>query len=100
MDMGEALGNVEFALAPKRRRKLLPEVTTLCQNEYSSSDDEESEGHDDNIVALPVDDLRHIFRDETWNQTNFTYDRPPPIQFHRNEGTRSFYDVLPTLLQL
>ena len=50
-------------------------------------------------MALLVDDPKHIFKDEIWNHTNFTYN-PPPIQFHGNGGIRSIYDVLPILLQL
>ena len=67
MDMDEAPGNVKFVLAPRKQRRLLPEVITLSQNEYSSSNDEESKGHGDNIVALPVDDPGHILGDESWN---------------------------------
>ena len=47
VDMVEAPRNVEFAPAPRRRRRLLPKVTALSQNEYSSSNEKESKGHDD-----------------------------------------------------
>ena len=73
-------------------------MVELSQDSYSTSGDFGSDVNDDNIMPLDVDDPRHIFRNATWNQTDFSYD-PAQIQFQGNGGTRGFYDVMPTLLQ-
>ena len=72
MDYG--LDNVKLAPPLRRRgRRLFFKVAKLNQDFYSTSDDYESKEDDVCTMALSKDDPRHIYRDEIWNQTYFTY---------------------------
>ena len=80
-------------------RQVQPLVTQLPEESYNFIEEYESEEDDGTIGPVVPDDPGHIFGDETWNQEHFTYD-PPPLEFDGCGSSTSFYEGLPTLLQL
>ena len=43
--------------------------------------------------------MKHVYRDETWSQSFFTYD-PKPQEFIGRRDTMQFFYHIPTILQL
>ena len=76
--MDHDVGNVGVAIVPRlrRRRRVQPVVTQLPLDLYSLIDEYESEEDDGITGPLGANDPRHIFKDEAWNQSYFTYDPP------------------------
>jgi hypothetical protein len=80
-----------------RVHRNFPELNVGSESDISEYETEEEE--DALMGDVTTDGVRHVFRDETWSQSSFTYD-PKPRDFIGRRGTSQFFFQLPTMLQL
>jgi hypothetical protein len=86
---------------PRKKRVRLPTAVTQLSTGLGSSiaeyeTDLEDDADNENVNC---DGIKHMFRDETWSQNNFTYD-PPRMAFSGRQGTTRTFHRMPTMLAL
>jgi hypothetical protein len=90
---GEAMG--------KRRRVRLPTVVPQLSTSSGSSIPEYETDVEDDVdnENINCNCIKHMYRDDTWSQSNFTYD-PPRMAFTSRQGTTRHFLRMPSILAL